>query len=232
MVYDAGAFRVFLADSPEPHLSVALPQKSVRDWKPALEEMQAVFAQHNLPARLEVFAELYPTLGAALEQAGFVRTDEAPLMALSVADAPQATPDAACVDLASALQLLEPFLYGQTRAYGGSDEGALAWLPHLQAGLPAGNILAAALVQEDEVVAGATIQRGGEVGELAGVWTKAELRRLGLAERVCKVLISSFFAAGGTLCWLSAAPGALRLYQKLGFRPLGTQVNYALESRT
>lgn len=225
--YDAGALRVCLSDSPEPHLSLALPQQNAHDWQPSITQMEALFAQRSLPPRLEVLAELYPTLGVGLERSGFVRTDEAPVMALNATDTQQQPPDPACEILAAESRLLQPFLYGQTRAYSGPDEGALAWLPHLQKGLGAGHILAAALVQEGEVVAGATVQRGGEVGELAGVWTKAELRRYGFAQRVCRALVSSFFASGGTLCWLSAEPDAFGLYQKLGFGRVGTQVNYA-----
>ena len=100
-------------------------------------------------------------------------------------------------------------------------------MPQLGAGLEAGYILGAALWRGGEPVAGATVILGGEVGELAGVFTDASFRRRGLAGRVCKPLLSTFFAAGGRLCWLSAAPGAEGLYRRLGFSEVGTQVNYS-----
>lgn len=228
-VVDKGAFSVFLSDSPEPVLSLALPQQDLRDWTQAIARMEAPFNARNLPPRLEIFAELYPTLGDALERVGFVRTDVAPLMALTPKDAPLPVTDEACLDLATEPDLLEPFLYGQSRAYGGSGENALVWLSQVRAGLASGSLLGVALLQEGEVVAGASVQRGGEVGELAGVWTKPELRRRGLAERACRVLLTTFFAAGNTLCWLSAAPDAAGLYRKLGFQDAGTQVNYIKE---
>ncbi len=232
-VYDAGAFGVFISDSPEPLLSVALPQQTPQDWLPAVARMEALFAAHKLPPRLEVFAELYLTLDAALEQSGFVRTDVAPLMALTPKNAPPPVTDNACLDLATEPYLLEPFLFGQSRAYGGSSgDNALAWLPQLRAGLASGSILGVALLEEGRVVAGATVQRGGDTGELAGVWTQPDKRRAGLAERTCKALLTNFFATGNTLCWLSAAPDAAGLYQKLGFQDVGTQVNYSKKSLT
>ena len=75
-------------------------------------------------------------------------------------------------------------------------------------------------------VAGATIQIGGEIGELAGVWTAQEMRRQGLAFAVCHFLLREYFETGRSVCWLSAAEGALRLYEKLGFSRAGAQLNY------
>jgi predicted GNAT family acetyltransferase len=70
------------------------------------------------------------------------------------------------------------------------------------------------------------IQIGAGVGELAGVWTAARLRKQGLAYALCHRLLQEYAAAGYTLCWLSAAVGAQRLYEKLGFVTVGTQLNY------
>jgi ribosomal protein S18 acetylase RimI-like enzyme len=74
-------------------------------------------------------------------------------------------------------------------------------------------------------VAGAVLQYGGGIAELAGVWTHPDHRRRGHARVACHALLAEAFAAGLPLAWLSAAEGALRLYEGLGFVRVGTQVN-------
>ena len=123
---------------------------------------------------------------------------------------------------------LRAFLQQQSVAYGGADgEGALGWLPQLTDGLRSGAAIAAGLEQNSTFVSGATVQIGGEVGELAGVWTRLDLQKQGLAFTLCQKLLSDYFAAGFALCWLSAAAGAAGLYERLGFRRVGTQLNYS-----
>lgn len=222
-----GAFRVFFSASPEPFLSLALPCKAVAEWETSILGLEAAFAARGRAPRLEIFRELYPTLGPALESAGFTLDDSAPVMALRAEDFSPVTPDPDYLPLRAERGMLEPFLHIQNRAYGGLGEGALGWLPHLSAGLREGHIVGAALRQNGELIAGATVLLGGDVGELAGVWTKASLRRRGLARRVCGSLVSTFFGSGGTLCWLSAAPEAVGLYRLLGFSEVGTQLNYS-----
>ena len=93
-------------------------------------------------------------------------------------------------------------------------------------------MLGAGLWQEGDFVSGATVQMGGPlstgVGELAGVWTRPGRQRRGLAFAVCQRLLEDSFAAGSEMCWLSAAEGAEGLYERLGFRRVGTQLNYSL----
>jgi hypothetical protein len=44
----------------------------------------------------------------------------------------------------------------------------------------------------------------------------------------CALLLGRFFAEGGEVAWLSAGDAASAgLYRTLGFRPCGTQLNYA-----
>lgn len=224
-VRDVGPFRAFFSASPEPFLSLALPRENVEGWGPSIAALGAAFADRARTPRLEVFAELFPELGGELGRAGFTRDDAAPVMALGADAFTPAAPGSDYRPL-TAGEGLKVFLDAQSRAYGGSGDGS-GWLPQLGAGLREGTVLGAALWQGEEPVAGATVVRGGEVGELAGVFTEPSLRRRGLAGRVCKPLLSTFFASGGQLCWLSAAPGAEGLYRRLGFLEVGTQVNYS-----
>ena len=226
VVQAVGPFQAFFSASTEPFLSLALPCETPDAWDAYVPALEAAFAGRGRVPRLEIFAELYPALGPALERAGFTLDNTAPVMVQGVAGFTPVPPDVDYLPLHAEEGVLEPFLYAQSEAYGGLGD-ALGWLPQLTAGLQAGHILGAALQQDGELVAGAAILRGGDIGELAGVWTKASLRRRGLARRVCGPLLTTFFNGGGTLCWLSAAPGATGLYRRLGFGEVGTQLNYS-----
>ena len=120
---------------------------------------------------------------------------------------------------------LRAFLSDQNEAFGGmGDEGALAWLPTLAEGLETGAVLAAALERESAMISGATVVTGGGIGELAGVWTRSDRRRQGLASALCRQLLEDYFQAGFDLCWLSAAEGTMGVYRRLGFQRVGTQL--------
>lgn len=232
------AFDVFIAEATRGYLmSFAVPRGPEPEaWGPALEALKGAFAAHGRRPRLEFFHELRPGLAAALEEAGFARDSSAPVMVLTGAalaappPEPQGRPHGRYVRLSHRRpEQAEVFLRRQSLAYGGpSDEGALDWLPFLLQGLEAGKALAAGLALEGELVSGASIVLGGNVGELAGVWTLPERQGRGLAYELCARLLDDFFAAGHELAWLSAAEGAQGLYERLGFRRLGTQLNYGL----
>ena len=231
-----GPFELFVSASENPYLNFATPHADVPDWSGAVRALGEVFAERGRQARLEYLHELHPSLAPALEAAGFRRESAAPVMTLTP-DA-MAGPPPLSYGTYRRLRTDEPgalrrFLEGQNKAYGELGEGgALAWLPHLTEGLRSGAVLGAGLWQDGDVVSGATIQTGGPpptgVGELAGVWTRLDRQKRGLAFAVCQRLLEDHFAAGRELCWLSAAEGAEGLYERLGFGRVGTQLNYSL----
>lgn len=202
-------------------------------WPEAIAAMTAAFARHGKRPRLEFVADLHPDLGPALEQAGFVCESRAPLMALAMARLSPPPPQPPAARYQRLADVDEPFLrdylINQSIAYGGSGgEDALDWLPNLQKGLADGQVLGAALVQGEEIVSGAVIQIGAGIGELAGVWSAPHQRGRGLAYALCRQLLAEYAAAGFADCWLSAAEGAQRLYEKLGFTYVGVQVNFGM----
>lgn len=227
------AFELFISPAALDHLSFAVPLwPDPDDWTPHVSALKDAFRRHGKRPRLEFFRELHPRLGGALEDAGIVREMRAPVMALLMASFSAPTPPRPAPAYSGLEAQDEPFLrrYLQRQhvAYGGDadDERALDWLPNLRSGLRRGAVLGAALEQDGYPVAGAIIQIGAGTGELAGVWTDPERRRQGLAYAVCHRLLGEYAAAGYELCWLSAAEGAQRLYEKLGFVTIGTQLNY------
>lgn len=110
------------------------------------------------------------------------------------------------------------------------DRDTLAWLDILRQATRQGRMDVVAVSLEGRLVAGASLVRAGDASELAGVWSSLEVRGRGLAHRACQALLERAFARRDRLVWLSAAPGATRLYAGLGFRPVGTQRNLTYPS--
>jgi ribosomal protein S18 acetylase RimI-like enzyme len=232
-------FHLFISPQALDHLTFATPLPGEpADWTDAVADMVAVFAQHGKRPRLEFIADLHPHLPAALEQAGLVCESRAPVMvwqASGLAPAPNPQPQMHYRRLTAENEtLLKAHLIQQSIAFGGTgeDEDALGWLPNLQRGLADGLVMGAVLEQATllkqggELLSGAVIQMGEGPGELAGVWTAPQWRSRGLAFALCRQLLAEYTALGHTTCWLSAAEGAQRLYEKLGFVCVGTQLNY------
>jgi ribosomal protein S18 acetylase RimI-like enzyme len=217
-------------ENPNPHLSVAVPDDDPpSDWGEGLADLRRLCAGHGRAARIEAFAELHPSLLEAADAAGWRRAMTAPVLTLAPADlAPPPPPvgDYGPLDPDDRPRL-EAALRGAHEAYGGdpAEPAALDWLPGLSHGLRDGRLHAGAVDLAGRPVAGAVVMLGGDAGELAGVWTRPDLRRRGLARQACHALLTEAFEAGLPLAWLSAAEGALRLYEGLGFVRVGTQVN-------
>jgi ribosomal protein S18 acetylase RimI-like enzyme len=235
-VADVGAFRVFISrESANYLLSVALPVRAPDRWGPAIAALDAAFEAWGRRPRLEYIAERYPNLGPALAAAEFDHTMTAPIMALGASDlAPAApVPGTRFVMLGPGDgALLSAFLAMQGRAYGmpmtDADEG---WYELMRAGLADGAIMAGALMRDGQVVSGASLLLGAGAAELAGVGTRPEGQRQGLASDACGRLLAAYFQAGHDLCWLSAAEGAEGVYRRLGFRTVGEQRNYGRPPR-
>jgi predicted GNAT family acetyltransferase len=63
--------------------------------------------------------------------------------------------------------------------------------------------------------------------ELVGIGTLPGFRRRGVATAVSSRLLADHFAGGATLAWLSAGDEAAHAtYRKIGFHPVGMQLNY------
>lgn len=237
---DVGPFRAYLAPSSEYLMSFAVPcGPDPERWSDAIAALRDLFAARGRRARLEFFAELHPGLADVLASHGFARESEAPVMTLGPAGRRGVTdPRSRSLPVANAAyrrlraddrSFLTTFLERQDLAYGGmGQEGALAWLPRLESGLQDGSVVGAALMDGTEIVSGGVVQAHEGVGELAGVWTLRSRQRSGFAYALCAALLRDTLAGGIELIWLSAGEGAERLYEKLGFERVGTQLNYGV----
>jgi len=224
-------FRLYLSpDSAHPFMSLAVPEDVEHaDWAAALVALTAAFAAHERSPRIEAFAELHPALLRAADDAGWRRAMTAPVLTLSprgLAAVPPASGTFRWL-VPEDVSRLEAALRGSHLAYGGGedDPAALDWAPQLVRGLRQGTLLAGAVEVDGVPRAGAVVQLGGDAGELVGVWSHPAFRRRGLARQACHALLTGAFARGVPSAWLSAAEGALGLYESLGFVKVGTQVN-------
>jgi predicted GNAT family acetyltransferase len=63
--------------------------------------------------------------------------------------------------------------------------------------------------------------------ELVGVATLSDHRGQGIASALTAEVVARAFAAGAEVAWLTAADdAAARLYERVGFAPVGRQVSY------
>ncbi len=231
-VLEAGGFRVHLWHRADPfYRNVAVPVARPGDWPSAIHRMAGVFRTAGRPARLEFIEERWPDLVAALGDAGFVRRQRMPVMVLDrpgrgtpAREVELLGPDSPPGAVAAALEALNG-VFGQAM-----EEATLAAeTAQLVAELEAGNCRVAVVRRTGQPVAGAClIGAGGTAAELAGVWTAAGHRRQGLGTAVCRALLDAFLTSGGRFAWLGAHDDAAHgLYARLGFRPVGHQLDFS-----
>jgi ribosomal protein S18 acetylase RimI-like enzyme len=128
-------------------------------------------------------------------------------------------------------EAIDELLAVQSRAFGlpGSAQG---WAGIIREGLRSG-VFFAGLARDaaGRVVSTALLLGDGRVAELAGVGTLPEARGQGLGGMVSAELAATGFGAGLHLIWLSADAEAIRVYERVGFRRAGTQLNFESPER-
>ena len=230
--HDVAGFRIYLWRTPDPfYRNVALPRHAPISWATAIRDLRAAFARHQRRARVELFAELWPDLAAALQEAGFAIEAQAPVMA-----SPAAPPEVAAAVLpvlrlegTTPRPMLQACLESAAATF--HEPSAMlapGELERLQESLAGGSLRSLAALDQGRPVAGASLAGCGPVAELLGVWTAAGHRRRGLARALCSRLLHEFFQGGGELAWLAAGSReGLAAYRQLGFRTCGTQLDFA-----
>ncbi len=234
-----GDFEAFLSPGSRDYfMSFAVPRPPPRGadtrpaagWAEALVPLSRHFADHDRRLRLEFFAELFPGLPAALEQAAIGRDKSAPVMVGTPDDfrpARRTGMEMILVEPGNAVAV-ERFMSVQGDAFGVRiDSGPTGWRPILESGLADGCMIAAIGEVGGKACCGAVLMIGGGAAELAGVGTLPAYRRHGYAADLCGRLLESYFEHTGAPAWLSADDEiAQGLYGVLGFRRIGTQLNY------
>jgi len=198
-----------------------------------LVELREVFHECDRTLRFEFTESLWPTLPAALEEAGLQLEVRHPMMLC--------TPNEFQPYQASAVdvRLLHPeedtntlFTYLSVRNQGFDQEFAAEpptekEIAELREQIENGS-LRCALAHLDGIPAGVgvTMPMLG-ICELVGVATLPALRRRGVAATLCSVLTKDHFERGGDLVWLSAGDAiAQATYERIGFRNVDFRLNY------
>lgn len=225
----AGGFAIFLDPQSDLfYLNNAIPVDS--PTREGIEEMVQVFKQHGRMPRMEIFRETWPELPSLLEQAGFTLEAEYPMMVCPKENfIPFSSPEVTN-------QILSPeddFTQYFAIANEAFDIVILATpekIEQTKDQIRKGVLCSAVAYVDGKAAASALTTPFDGVCELAGVGTRPSLRRRGAARAVSSALLERHFQTGD-LAWLSAGDDAARsLYEKLGFRLAGTQVNYSLKS--
>ncbi len=214
-------FRLFLHPVPHPfYRNTAVPVSDAVDWPAALRRLDRLAAERGFRPRIECIAELFPRLARALEAAGF-RLERAPAM---LAEVRPGVPPAG-VELPAALEpsQVQGFLAAMLAAFGGPPPRR-AEIQQLLACHRAGRLRLAWRRAGGRILAGAALGICDDTAELMGVFTAADCRGQGHAGAVCAALADRFARGGGRFLWLAAEKPASGLYDRLGFRPVGTRL--------
>jgi len=232
----SGPFRCFFSPyTDDDQLNYAMPVArlgSPEELAAAIQAARAVFTERQRTPRFEFVEALWSGLAESLERAGLRLEGREPLMACA--------PDEFRPSFASDVEV-----HALTAA--DSDEDLATFL-RIRDEAPAGaeaSITSEQIARLRESVRTeygwfvlATIGRqiagagycqydGGDLGEIVGIVTVPELRRRGVAASVVSFLLSKLFQNDGSLAWLSAANEQARsVYARLGFRAIGSLLNY------
>jgi GNAT superfamily N-acetyltransferase len=227
----AGPF-VALVDrvSASPWASLAVPAPGApagTDWEAELPALEAHFSARSRALRFEFLEDLFPTLGPALERAGWPLVSRDPLFACSPPELVPAAPVPGLslepLDAGSPDGLVDLFLGVQHGSFepGKTRESSAGEREQLRSRIRLG-VLRCILARLDGVPAGAgsTLPAAG-VAEVAGIGTLPRFRARGIGSSVTARLAADLFATGTETAWLTAGSVlAARIYQRLGFRPL------------
>jgi hypothetical protein len=214
-----------------PWASLAVPAPGVAagtDWAAALPALEAHFAAHGRALRFEFLEDLFPTLGPALERAGWPLGSRDPLLACGPADLtpPGSVPGLSleALEAGSPDALVELFLVVQSDSFepGKTHEPSAGERGQLRTRMRLGGIRCL-LARLDGVPAGAgcALPAAG-TAEIAGIGTLPRFRARGIGSAVTARLAADLFATGTDLAWLTAGSDAAgRIYRRIGFRELG-----------
>ncbi|MCB1884261.1 MAG: GNAT family N-acetyltransferase [Geminicoccaceae bacterium] len=222
-ILDADGFRLHRYAAPHPFFrSLALPRPTPSPAGARVEALLDASTRFGVAPRAEFTAELWPELPDALAAAGLKPETVARLMVREedgVAPPPPAGVRFCLAGADTPLPRLQDFSAGLDRANGAAPGPSLAAealaLRRFLARAEGRLVLAFA---DGEVVAGAALA-GRDAPELCAVWTAIAHRGRGLASAACRTLLEGVAAEGPV--WTAAAPGAMGLYARLGFVPVG-----------
>jgi ribosomal protein S18 acetylase RimI-like enzyme len=217
--------------SPSAWASLAVPSPDAppgTDWAAQLPALAAHFAARARTLRFEFLEDLFPSLGAVLEGAGWPLASRDPLFVCCPEDlvppAPVRGLSLEPLDAGSSDDLLGLFLDVQLHAFEPQSAGSpsAGERQQLRSRMALGAIRCL-LARLDGFPAGTgcALPAAG-AAEIAGIGTLPAFRARGVGSAVTARLAADLFASGVELAWLTAGSGgAGRVYGRVGFRSIG-----------
>lgn len=217
--------------SPSPWSSLAVPSPDAprdADWADALPALQAHFAARARALRFEFLEDLFPTLGTALERAGWPLASRDPASTCGREEFQPAAPAPGIslerLDDGSPEELVGLFLRVQQRSFepDTAREPTAGEREQLRSRLALGAIRCLLARIDGEPAGAGSSLPAGAIAEIAGIGTLPAFRARGVGAAVTSRLVTDLFAGGTELAWLTAGSDAAgRVYHRLGFRELG-----------
>lgn len=202
------------------------PSFPVRSGGLDVDALLLAYEERGRKPWLEFALELWPEIPAQLEAAGLQCVHRMPIMVLRQEEWQPAESSARKPRSEEVREFIEA---GHT-SFGVEEEVQESQVERTRRSFESGRILAAVVEADGRIVSVGQAVGTPEVREVAGLGTLEDYRRRGYCTAVIRHLLARHFGGGGEIAWLTPGDaGAQRVYEKSGFRELGTQVTYAFE---
>jgi ribosomal protein S18 acetylase RimI-like enzyme len=208
------------------YLNYAIPDEDVAPGLDGVEQLRAVFREHERLPRLEWIEEAAPRLAAALEAAGMREELRTPLMACTPGELRAADAEVADLQIAPVGDAdVRDCANLQRVAFGGD---AVPLEQEFRDPRPTGGGAVLARAGGEPVSAASWTSIVDGYTEIVGVATAEPWRGRGLAGAVTAAAAAGAFAGGAEVCVLS--PGnevAQRVYARAGFARVATMLHWS-----
>jgi ribosomal protein S18 acetylase RimI-like enzyme len=188
-----------------------------------------MFGERRAELEIEYNDALFPKVGAWLEATGFSLDRRDPLMAcrperFAPVVAPPVRLQRLTLDSDSAdLQAFQAIRWTN----GGDRDHAVPQIGDLRKELASSRSLYLLAWLDDKPAGTGVLHSLKGSGELVGIVTRGDKRRRGVAATVTSHLVARHFSTGGDFAFLDAAnEGAVKLYERIGFKTFGMNSVY------
>lgn len=226
-VVQCGAFTLMLTPGESsPWLNYAVPTDGSKPLDESINTMEAAFAERERQPRLEIIVDLWPTVVEALQQRGYATEMHIPLM-LVTPERPVIEPKLLHeVRLLDAQDDFAPGIACGGAAFADDETVTEGSIERTRNGVSSGRLLVAQIERDGKVLGSGVAVGDDQVREIAGIGTRPEYRRQGIASAVSEALVRTHFSRGGEIAWLTAGDDAAEaVYAGLGFERAGSQIN-------
>ncbi len=214
-----------------PGINYATPRPGADITSADVSALVEAFKNVNRKPRLEYVVNCAPGLEALLLAAGFaVEERHEYLTCLSGSLTPPPTPEGFVLSEPATDADREAMVTAQHAAFGAPPAAVDADVARMSRLQSRGGVAFMAVAPDGTCVAGGqAVPPHDAVSEVAGIATRPEYRRRGIAAALTAAVTSRLFAAGTEIAWLEASgPDSWRVYERIGYRPTGSRLYIAL----